>query len=228
MNLIYPRSIGDDYPDYIDDERGYHYHAWEVISASELSRHEALRRAESAEELDALEQSLEAYTDLDRWVIANRRRAFDDQAAYDEHVDAILSGKREHPALFYQEIFGDMARRKANAGGMELAEPYIHAVAEAFPEVESALPWLRARLLLESHEFDACEAAYEELLNDSEIPPQVVAECCLELTEDLLAAGEEERARAWHQRAVREAEEVGYRAVLVDLELIEFPSDQPA
>ncbi len=225
MPQSFPPSIGDDYPEYVDDECGYQYHAFEVISASELARHEAIRRAPDPEALQALADDLPDGDDLCRWAVARRHLHFGDQEQYFHWLDQVIQDPREHPALLYQEIFADAARRRAATDGTDAAQPYRDALETAFPEMAKALPWLDARLLLEARHFEEAHQAYETLLDDDEIPDEVVVECCLEIAEDLLKADDLERAIHWRDRARTLAESIDYDAALVDLELLPFPAD---
>lgn len=210
----YPRSIGDDYDEYVDDEYGYQYHAWEVISASESARHDAIRLA-SKEELPHFEEDPAALTDLERWALARRRLHLGDQDRYLELVEPILTGPVDHPSLLYPEIFADAARQYARLNDLPRARGLVEEIGEKWPPFKEALPLLQAQLLLFAGDPAAADQKYEEL-----IAPSPDVDLILEIAEDFAAQGQKDFAVNWLQRAEEEARSSGDTASLVDVELL--------
>ena len=216
MRLEFPRSIGDGYPEYVEDELGYNYHASEVISASEANRHEQIQVA-SGDELDDLESRLGTLSDLERWTLARRRLENGDIDDYIDHVESIVDGPLEHPALHYPEIFVDLARRYAETGDVERGLQTAARIEEAWPELADAIPLVKAQLLLAGGRHDEADDAFHDALE----PHDDAVDLYIETAEDFRQAGVHARARDWLDRARQLADELGDQASIVDIELLE-------
>ena len=216
MKPQFARSIGDDYADYVDDEFGYTYHAWEVISASESARHERIRRATMAG-LKDLAESMSPLSDLDRWVLA-RRHLLDegDEQTYFELLQPLLDGDFDHPALHYPEILLDVARRHAEQEQLDRARQLVDDLARRWPQFDDIIPLLQANLLLYGRRFDEAHRAYEEALSDEED----VIDLYIEAAEDFLRFGALELAHEWLNSAEETAHDEQDHTSLVDIKLL--------
>ncbi len=214
MTPEFARSIGDGYPDYVDDELGYTYHAWEVISASESRRHEQILHA-SPKELSALKEELSPLTDLDRWAIARRVLSGGDHGAYFELLEPVINGDFDHPALHYPEILSDVARRRAESDDLAAGQELITRLEEVWPQFEEVIPLLRAKLLLVAGQPDEAHDGYTEALDGEERVDLLV-----ETAEDFAQYDAYEIAHRWLNRARRVAEEIGDKASAVDIALL--------
>lgn len=223
MERDFAPSIGDGYPEYVADELGYNYHASEVISASESSRHEAIRYADNAD-LDDLEQRLEPLSDLERWALARRHLERGAHQAYFTLANPLVDGDLDHPALHYPEIFVDIARRRAETDDLDAARELIDTIAETWPQFDDAIPLLHAQLLLYAEKIDEAKPAYREVLDEHED-----IDLFIETAEDFQRCDAPEIARYWLRRAREAAEEADDRASLVDIELLSqsLPDDRP-
>lgn len=216
MTLDFARSIGDDYPDYVDDELGYRYHASEVISAAESRRLQRIRILDSDRVTD-LEDQLDEYTDLERWALARRHLRDDRRHNYLQHVQAIVDGPLDHPALDYPEIFVDLARQRARNGDLEAARQLVDRMQTHWPQLDEALPLLHAQTRLWAGDVDEADRAFDEALE----PFEDDVDLRIETAEDFLEAGALDYARQWIDRARRVAESIGDSASIVDIELLE-------
>ncbi len=216
MSMTYTRSIGDDYTEYVDDEYGYHYHAWEVISASESRRHEEIRIGEN-ELVDSLFENLDALSDLELWALARRRLQEGIRHDYFSSVELIISGDRTHPAISYPEVFADLARRYAEDGDLTRGRELVDSIGLHWPELVDALPLLFAQLYLHSGDLEQADKAYREAMAS---PPDV--DLLIEITEDFLSLSAIEKAREWLEIARQRAVEINDTASLVDIELLQI------
>ena len=216
MTLDFARSIGDNYSEYVDDELGYNYHASEVISAAESRRHRRILLADPGE-LDELEERFGELSDLERWAMA-RRRLDADKSAYFSHIQKIVDGPLDHPALHYPEIFVDLARQHATDDNLERADEVIDDIEAQWPDLSDALPMLRAQLTLRAGNVEAADRAFEESM--SELDDQDV-DLLVETAEDFCKYDAPEIAQKWIDRARTTAREIGDSASEVDLRLLE-------
>ena len=202
------RDIEDNYPEYPEDEYGYTYDAWDLLSLSEVDRHDELEQA-PLEVLDALDDELD---DLERLAVA---RAFRRHGRDDDFIRlcrAILGSDERHPAVVYPEI--------AVFGARELAredQPRARAWLDEFAEEIDEL--MEGRIL---------QAVLEDLLTDSsDLLDTLVEEyedepeLYYEIAEEFLRQQAGEPAREWLQHARKKAEAVGDRTTLIDIELLE-------
>lgn len=215
MTLDFARTIGDNYDEYTDDELGYNYHASEVISASEATCLQQIRLLD-AEEIDELEQRLDAPSDLQRWALARRRLADGDRSRYFEHVQAIIEGNLAHPALHYPEIFVDLAREHAGDGALDAARDIVARIEDQWPDLSEALPLLDAQLLLYAGRPDDAHQAFVDALEDVDDDIDLL----IETAEDFIDNDAPQFARQWLNRAEELAGEVGDGASVVDIELL--------
>ncbi len=220
MELEFPRSISDGYPEYVDDELGYHYHAWEVISASESTRHERIRLAQ-AQELEELAEHFAPLSDLERWALGRHYLRNGQVDRYFKFVEPILQGERTHRALHYPEIFADFARRHAEGGDMDAADATVGRIEQVWPELAPAIPLLRAKLLLRAGRFDEAHQAYEKEIEAEDLSDDEAPEIYFEAAFDFFECGATEIARHWLDRSRQAAEESGDTATMVDIELLE-------
>ena len=216
MSMTYTRSIGDDYTEYVDDEYGYHYHAWEVISASESKRHEEIRIGEN-ELVDSLFENLDTLSDLELWALARRRLQEGIRSDYFSAVELIISGNRTHPAISYPEVFADLARRYAEDGDLTRGRELVDSIGLHWPELADALPLLFAQLYLHNGDLEQADKAYREAMAS---PPDV--DLLIEITEDFLSLSAIEKARQWLEIAKKRAVEINDTASLVDIELLQI------
>ena len=214
MTRDFARSIGDGYPEYVDDELGYNYHAWEVISAAESRRHERIRMAGSTE-LKELERQFEPLSDPERWALARRHLELGQRPQYFELLEPIVDGPLEHPALHYPEIFVDLARRHAEDGEQERAEQRIELIGETWPEFEEAIPLLSAQLQLFAGHVDKAHEAFVDALQPHDDDVDLLIETALDFED----AGALDKAHHWLDRARQAAIDQDDRASLVDIDL---------
>ncbi|TXD38526.1 hypothetical protein FRC98_06495 [Lujinxingia vulgaris] len=214
MSDDFAPSIGDNYSDYLNDEAGYLYHAWEVTSIGEAARHDRWLRWEARGELPLHE----AQSDLERWGLARRCAQLQRIDDFLSLTDAILSGERYHPALHYGEIA--LQRAAALARGGRLADAF--AMVETSAALPQPLPLTpaRARAWLTLAAGDALEAdrLYLDALGDE--PDGQLAEVLFEIAEDFVRAGATSQARAWIERTAAHLASHNDRLTAVDLELL--------
>ena len=216
MALEFTRTIGDGYPDYVEDELGYNYHAWEVISASESKAYEELQRADSTQ-LENLAQQFRPLSDLLRWALARRHLRLGQRAKYFEVTELIVDGDFDHPALHYPEILADLARRRAEDGNLDEARSRLEHIESKWPEFKEAIPLLDAQLLLLAGRHQEAHHAFDEALS----PYEEDVDLRIETADDFQRAGAFDHAKTWLQRARVLALSLDDSASLVDIDLME-------
>lgn len=216
MTLDFARTIGDGYPEYVDDELGYNYHAWEVISASESKAHQQIKRADYSE-LDALADAFHPLSDLLRWAMARRHLRQGERPRYFEAVRHLIEGDKEHPALHYPEIMVDMARRLAEDGNLDESRQWLTRLESTWPEFQDAIPLVGAQLLIFAGRFEQGHQAFENALE----PHGDDVDLRIETARDFQRMDAIDFARKWLRRARALAEELGDTASLVDIDLME-------
>lgn len=226
MTTDFPRSISDEYTEYVDDELGYQYHAWEVISASESTTHERIRLADRRE-LEQLLDHGDSLSDVERWAVGRRLLKMGDTDSYLEVIEPILEGRRDHPALHYPEIFVDVARRWAEKDDLDTAHDIVAKIEAHWPQLREAIPLLRAKLLLRARRFEKADTAFTEAIDlDEEV------DLLFETASDFHRAGESDLARQWLDRARQAAAATDDTASMVDIELLskklESASESPS
>lgn len=226
MTMNYHRSIGDDYPDYIDDELGYQYHAWEVISATESARLEAIHLGRD-NDLDSLEASQNTLSDLERWALARRRLQQENRPAYFKLVTAIAQGPMEHRALNYPEVLADLSRRFAEENNFTNASFWADKIGEHWSELLPTVPLLKAHHLLLAGQLDDATQAYERALNElASDDSHPIVDLLIETAEDFLNARAFEQARAFLEQAQLAAQKTDDNASQVDIELLRQELDE--
>ncbi|TXD31664.1 hypothetical protein FRC96_20360 [Lujinxingia vulgaris] len=214
MSDDFAPSIGDNYPDYLDDEAGYLYHAWEVTSIGEAARHDRWLLAPLDDELPLSELQ----SDLERWALARRCLQLQRPDDFLTICEAILTGERHHPALNYGEIALQRAAALARAARL----PDALAVIDVDAGAPHPLPLSSARAkawltLLAGHPEDA-DRLYQDALGVA--PEASPGDTLFEIAEDFVRAGAIAQARAWIERTAEHLHAHNDRLTAVDLELL--------
>ncbi len=213
-------SIGDPYPEYVDDEFGYAYHAWEVISARESKR---LQKILHLDELSPREQSqaMAPLSDLERWALARKALRQDQPLLYLELVDPIAQGDMTNPALHYAEILVDLARHHLLQGQEDTCDAILEKMKAQWPDFEDVVfDIIKARLTLQDGRHDEAHDALNTHLGRSEELGDDI-DLHFELAEDFLNAQSPYHAQIWSQRTRQLAQRDGDDATLVDLDLLD-------
>ncbi|RAL21634.1 hypothetical protein DL240_12310 [Lujinxingia litoralis] len=202
----------DAYPEVVDDEAGYLYHAWEVTSTGEAARHHRLARWPGQGPLPASD----ALSDLERWALARRCLQLGRVEDFREQTRHILTAPCEHPALNYIEIMLQAAAQLARAGDLPDARAMLQ-VPESMPG-----PWpqpparAEAWLTLLAGQPDEASLLYERYLASAE----TTGDELIEIAEDFVRADALTQARNWLTRTRAHLEAHEDRLNLVDLELL--------
>ncbi len=213
-------SIGDPYANYVDDELGYAYHAWEVISAQESRR---LQQILHRPDRSPMEQrtALEPLSDLERWALANKARDADQLPLYFDLLEPLRNGELDDPALNYAEILVDLARQHIRQDEQDEATAILDEIRHQWPAIEDeVIDLIAARLSLYSGDLDEAHQRLSTLLSQSEEFGDDV-DLHVEIAEDFVHHDCPDHAEGWVERARQLATDQGDTASLVDLALIE-------
>jgi tetratricopeptide (TPR) repeat protein len=202
------RDIEDNYPEYPEDEYGYTYDAWDLLTLEETDRHDELITS-SPEVLESLDT--DELDDLERLAVARASRRIGETDRFITTCREMLESESRHPAIVYPEI--------AIFAGRELASD----------DKPRALAWLdefyeRAQELMEGR---ILRAVLQTLVSDeSELMDSIIeeygdeAEMYYEVAEEFDRQGDTDAARSWLEQAREKANATGDRATLIDVDLL--------
>ncbi len=202
-------DIEDNYPEYLADERGYAWDAWDVLAADVIRRHDAIARA-SADDLAALDPA--GLDDLDRWAFARASRELMDLDGFFDAARLVMASSDEHRGVSYAEVFISAIEALSDAGLGDEASLHLRTFRERWPEDTQAARlsvWIAAR---GPDLATSLEDAIAELMDD--------AEAMFEIGEDLAAIGASEHALTALDAAAALADTHGLRALLLDIALL--------
>lgn len=205
----------DDYEEYLAETRGYSYDARDIVTIETLRRHDALR-TDPAEALDDRDLELDDLDDFERLGAARGWLRRDEPTKFWEAIQPVLEEPEDNRAVSYADAHLWVAGVLADAGKYEAARRLVGEFADQWPDDPRGRQ-MEARFLVETDGPEAARKAYEQLVD--EFGEEV--ELLYEIAEDLEAVGATELAREWLERTRERAEELGDRAILVDLELLE-------
>lgn len=214
--LRYPSSIGDNYEGYVDDEYGYHYHAWEVISASESKEQESIEFATPAELQEWVARHAES-RDLFRWALAKRLHQEGRLDDYFLVLAPLLAPPHEEQALNYPEIFAQAAREEAKRGNQKRAHEIAGQLGEYWPLFAGAVDFLRGQLFLSAGDVESATSTYEEALGKLDLEDP---ELFFEIAEDYALEGFFDEGRHWIAKAEELIGPDGVHALAVDIALL--------
>lgn len=204
-------DIQDDYPEFLDDQLGYAWDAWDVLGSDEIRRHDAIA-ASTAEELAGLDP--EAMDDLDRWAFARAARRLGDADAFLRATRLLLDPKGTHRGLEYREIFAVAVQVLGEQGAFEEAELHLQVMSESWPH-DTDVERLSARVAFLSDPARGTQAFSSLLARWSDQP-----ELLFEVATDLVALGDRTFAETALQACVEAAQATGEEAALVDVALL--------
>lgn len=202
-------DIEDNYPEYVEDVRGYAWDAWDVLPADVIRRHDAIQDA-SPTELTALDPA--GLDDLDRWAYARASRAAGDVDGFLEAARLVLASKEDHRGLSYVDVHVSAIEALASAGHVDEASLHLATFRSRWPDDRRATRlavWIAAR----GPDLDAAITdALSEAANDGDL--------LYEISEDLAAAGASAEALAVLAKAEGVATSEGRRALMLDIALL--------
>lgn len=204
-------DIEDNYPDYLDDELGYVWEAWDILPADAIRRHDEIF-AMGAGELRAL--ALDQLDDLELWAYARAQRRLGDQGAFLAALRVMFIAEGKHPAIDYADARASLIEALIDAGELPDAAQHLAEARSEFPD-DPAFVRLEVH-----HAFAAGEEAGAATMASTIEAHGDDAELLYELAEDFARVGRPERARELLVIARRAAERHA-RAALVDIELLE-------
>ena len=213
-------SIGDGYPEYTEDERGYTYHASEVISAAESRRQEAIHRA-PPEELQSLVQQFAPLSDLERWTLLQWYRRNEDWEAAANTAKSFFEIDLTHPALQFFEVFAEIARLGCLHDREDLVTRALDRLIDECPDSEKFLDLFRAQLHLYRGDPPSAHQGFLDHL-----PDDADTDLLFEIAEDFVRFDAPDLAQLWIDRAREHATGVDDSTSLVDLDLLQKSLDK--
>jgi hypothetical protein len=204
-------DIEDNYLEYVDDERGYTWDAWDVLSADVIRRHDDVLRS-SAEELAALDPA--GLDDLDRLAYGRASRRHGDLDGFLDAGRLILASGRNHRGVDYRGVYAAVIETLARQTAFDEARLLHEEMGDRWPDDEE-VDRLQVWIALHFDEASAA-AAIEDVLSRRGRDPELIFELC----EDALTAGRAELASQLLARTEAVAREENLSAILVDVELL--------
>lgn len=202
------RDIEDNYPEYLDDELGYAWDAWDILPADVIRRHDALVAATQSELADIDPAGLD---DLDRWAYARACRRAGDIDGFLEAARLVLASEQGHRGLNYPDVYVATIQAMARAERIDEANLHLEQLRERWPEDTRSV---RLAVFVASV-WDVASA--REALNDAIEHHQDDAELLFEIAEDLHVTERPELCREALLAVEAAAERTGATAVLVDV-----------
>ena len=201
-------DIIDDYPDYLDDERGYAWDAWDVLPADVIARHDAIA-AGSADDLDALDPA--GLDDLDLWAYARVWRKLGKQDEFLDAVRLLLASKDEHRGLRYADVWVEAIESLSRAGACDEAALHLRSFRERWP-TDSRADRLQAWIAVhDGRAEDGAREAVATIVDDAEL--------LFEVAEDYVRLGQD--AALLIARCRELAEQQGRTALVLDIDLLQ-------
>ncbi len=204
------QDIEDNYPDYVDDERGYAWDVWDVLAADVMRRHDDVLNS-SPEALGRLDPG--GLDDLDRWAYARASRRHGDLEGFLDAGRLIVASERGHRGIDYRGVFATIIETLAREGATDEARLLHEEMANRWPgndEVERLHVFI-ALQFDEEHALEAVDGVLERRPDDAEL--------FFELSEDAHHAGRPALAGELLRHAEESARRQGHTAILVDIEL---------
>ncbi len=196
--------IEDDYPEYLEETRGYAWDAWDLLDDEATRRHDERLHA-GAEALEARD----AGDDLEQWATIRALTRLGEEARALAMLDALLAGERAHLALNYDELYAEAVERALRVGADAAA--LLERWRASSPEHDLTLWHILHALASDDAQSAATGLGHACARGDAE-------ELC-DLGDALARHGYGEYAREAWERAEVAAREAGMTAVLVDLAL---------
>ncbi|MFU8806634.1 MAG: hypothetical protein ACNA8W_22690, partial [Bradymonadaceae bacterium] len=193
-------SLGDYYEEYLDDELGYRFEAWDVISIEALRRHDVILHAAEPYLANLKSEDLD---DLDRWALARARLRQGNVEAYLSWGLEIARSEANHPAIHYPDLTGRILLDHARQGLLDEAADLLASYRERWPELKAQADQLEIGLAILAGDPVLAGSLYARHVESFDN----AALTALELAEDAAAAGLLELAMGWLDDARRRATE---------------------
>ncbi|MBA2662141.1 MAG: hypothetical protein H0U74_07580 [Bradymonadaceae bacterium] len=211
--MTHAKTIADGYLSYVDDELGYSYEAWDVLSVEAIRAHDVILHTDSAS-LDAVDRL--TIDDFERWALARAYRRCGELEGFFGVCESLTLSTAAHPGIVYTEVVELYAEELARANRLAKAQSKLAEARLRWPE-PGALPYaIDARILLLAGDLDLALGRYRAL---ADAHPDD-AELRFEIAEDLTQNSQTSSAGPWLDEALAVAERVGDRALIVDIELL--------
>ncbi len=166
-------DLEDDYPEYVEEELGYQWDAWDVVTTAQMRRHDAIL----AGARDGLQVG--ELNDLERWAWARAARRAGDDAGFLAAALAILRAPTDHVAIDYRDVTVAAAIASAKAGSHGEAFELLEGGLQRWPEDQDLL---RCRALVRISEGKSSpQDVVAEMLEGHADAPEML----FELAEDL-------------------------------------------
>lgn len=157
-------DIEDNYPEYLEDELGYAWDAWDVLPADVIRRHDSIVTA-SAHELDSIDPA--ALDDLDRWAYARACRRSGDVDGFLSAARLVVASKEAHHGLQYAEVFIATIGLMATEGLGDEALLHLSEFRERWPEDSRAVR-LEASVTIRQDPQKAIDTALTDAADDAD------------------------------------------------------------
>ena len=220
-----PRSIGDDYPEYVEETLGYQWDAFDLLNPARQKRHDSLRAIEAAEIATIDPSTLE--DDLERLAFAHACIALGAQAEAMHALESIAHGLEErgtyHVGVAYDEVLEHLAMARASDGRGEEALAIVETLKTLERAPRAAL--VHAMICWMNEAFDEAHRLFDLYVSEERERAEGEPEGeTLERYYDIAYAlshhaGATSAARAWVKRGMDGAKTMGYRALVVDFTL---------
>jgi hypothetical protein len=210
-------DVEDNYLEYLDDERGYAWDAWDLLPADVVRRHDGIVHATS-DELARLDPA--TLDDLDRWAYARACESRADREGFTGAARLIAASDAEHLGVDYAEVFIALIEKLADDGTGDEAQLLLRTFRERWSDDTRAA---RLEVYIGARTGDAERSLAEAM---TEVGDD--GERLFEIAEDLLAAGAIEQARRVLGHATDVAREQDLRPLLLDIELLRGRTEDDA
>lgn len=209
-----PESRCDNYDEYLEDTLGYAYGVRDIVPVGTLRSHDRLREDP---ETHLGDRSLQDLSDLEKLGLARGLKRNNDLDGFASVIEDLIHSDGADPGVDYPEIplLGALVMHRSEH--FRHARAWLDQAIEKWPDRSRSAKLLKGRVLLNAQGGDAATEHYEALVSAHPDDPEL----SFEIAEDLAAEGKPELATRWLGRARQTAEDVGDRAILVDIEVLE-------
>ena len=205
-------DLEDDYAEYLADELGYACDARDDLrgpSLSEMLRHDELTES-SAAELEALDPT--SLNDLLRWGYARGCRRHGDIDGFLAAARLVVESDTPHGSILYDEVYESLIETLANHGLQDEADLLVERFAARWPD-DTRAHRLAVFVGIRGQDLATrLESARGHLSADPER--------MFEIAEDLAQNGAVDPCGDWLRAVEERAEEMGLRALLLDIALL--------